>query len=287
MASRIWAAFAGWRAYLADHVVAVIAVLLFAGWLASKTQFGVAGVIAMFVIGAAFGALVLWGCGAVLESLAAAPPPQNNLGICPRCGRPSLRKASGFCAGCGSLLYDDGIWVAGDMRDPVATYLWDKADRQWVLLTTRSQRAAARPEVAASAEALLASRTRPAPRLIRRAAEAEELSAEWIRWMGFEGAAVTGAGADGGIDVFGSGRSGVIAAQVKFEAVPAGRPKLQQLYGAGVAAGASTTAFFSSAGFTAQAIGWAGEVGMALFEFGVDGSVMPANEHGQKHFLNN
>ncbi len=178
------------------------------------------------------------------------------------------------------------------MRDPVATYVWDKQKREWWILTTRERRvederkAAEAQRVAAEAErAKLASRPAiPTPRLISRAAEAEELAAEWIRWMGFPGAAVTPAGTDGGIDVIGPGANGVIAAQVKFEAVPAGRPKLQELYGAGLAAGATVTAFFSSAGFSAQAQAWADQVGMALFEFAVDGSVVPVNQRGRGIF---
>jgi HJR/Mrr/RecB family endonuclease len=116
------------------------------------------------------------------------------------------------------------------------------------------------------------------PRMVRSAAEAEELCAEWIRWMGFADADVTVAGADGGLDVVGSNETGTIAAQVKFEAVSAGRPKVQALYGAGMAAGASIFAFFSSAGYTQQAEQWASGVGMALFGFALDGSIVAANE---------
>ena len=59
---------------------------------------------------------------------------------------------------------------------------------------------------------------------------------------------------------------------------------LQELYGAGLATGATVTAFFSSAGFSAQAQVWADQVGMALFEFAVDGSVVPVKPHGRGIF---
>lgn len=298
-------------------IVTLLAVVVFAGWFASTSSKGVGGGAVLFicglVLGAIPGSLIFAGLDHVLSAnrqggepgtpkpaslqapyTRAVPKriPQNNPRMCPHCGRASMRRLSGFCEGCGSLLYDDGIWVAGDMRDPVATYVWDKQKKEWWVLTTREKRveeerkAADAQRRAADAErARLASRpAKPTPRLIRKASEAEELSAEWIRWMGFPGALATAAGTDGGIDVFGPGATGVIAAQVKFEAVPAGRPKLQELYGAGMAAGATHTAFFSSAGFTAQAQGWAEQVGMALFEFALDGSIVPTNEHGRRLF---
>lgn len=298
-------------------IVILLAVVVFAGWLAVTESESVAGFIIRFILGLAIGlipgALLFAGLDSALGAIrqgsdpadSRVPPsqtsspraapariPQNNPRICPRCGHATMRRLSGFCEGCGSLLYDDGIWVAGDMRDPVATYVWDKHKKEWWVLTTREKRAeeerkaAEAQRRAADAErARLASRSaKPTPRLIRKASEAEELCAEWVRWMGFPGALVTPAGTDGGIDVVGPGATGVIAAQVKFEAVPAGRPKLQELYGAGVAAGATVTAFFSSAGFTAQARGWADPVGMALFEFALDGSIVPANEHGRRLF---
>ncbi|MDP2774261.1 MAG: restriction endonuclease [Nocardioides sp.] len=298
-------------------IVILVAVVAFAGWLASTSSKGVGGGIVLFISGLVFGAipaaLIFAGLDHVLSTSsrgaeqvdpkAAASPapssraapkriPQNNPRICPHCGRASMRRLSGFCEGCGSLFYDNGIWIAGDMRDPVATYVWDEEKKEWGILTTRELRAkeerkaAEAQRRAADAErARLTSRpARPTPRLIRRASEAEELCAEWLRWMGFPGALVTPAGTDGGIDVIGPGSTGVIAAQVKFEAVSAGRPKLQELYGAGVAAGATTTAFFSSAGFTRQAQDWADQVGMALFEFSLDGSIVPANEHSRRLF---
>jgi hypothetical protein len=83
---------------------------------------------------------------------------------------------------------------------------------------------------------------RPVPRLVRDATEAEELAAEWVRWMGFPRARTTPRGSDGGIDIQDHPVS--VVGQVKFEAIRTSRPTLQALYGAGHAAGASN--FLSS-----------------------------------------
>jgi hypothetical protein len=121
----------------------------------------------------------------------------------------------------------------------------------------------------------------PKPRLVRDAREAEELAAEWLQSMGFVDARTTPPGADGGIDLH-TPSTGQVVGQVKFEAVKTGRPRLQALYGAGHAAGASVFVFFSSAGYTAAAAAWADVVGMALFRFRVDGAVEAANESGRR-----
>lgn len=122
--------------------------------------------------------------------------------------------------------------------------------------------------------------TRPAPRLVRDAREAEELAAEWVRAMGFRDARTTPPGADGGLDIHSPG-TGVVVGQVKFEAVKTGRHTLQALYGAGHAAGAKQFVFFSSAGYTSVAVSWADAVGMALFRFALDGTVEAANGAGE------
>lgn len=127
-------------------------------------------------------------------------------------------------------------------------------------------------------------RPRPTPRLVRDAAEAEEMAAEWVRWLGWAHAKRTPATADGGIDVLGRNARSTskVAAQVKFEALPTGRPILQGLYGAGHGEGADTWLFFSSAGYTAQAQEWAGKVGMALFRFTLDGGIEGINPRARE-----
>lgn len=122
--------------------------------------------------------------------------------------------------------------------------------------------------------------TKPQSRLVRDFRESEELVVEWVRWLGWEDAHVTPAGADSGLDVVGEH----VAGQVKFEAVKTGRPTLQGLFGAGTAAGASRFVFFSSAGYTAQAVAWGDQVGMYLFRFSIDGSIEPVNDAAAQLF---
>lgn len=195
-----------------------------------------------------------------------------------------------MCRKCGALLRSDFL-VAGE--DPWRTVYWwvgshwklqqqgmPRADYYEQQRAQREQAERESPERAGGKRAM-----QPESRLIRRASEAEGVCAEWVRWMGFPGAIVTRDGADGGIDILGDGPAGRIAAQVKFEAVPTGRPKLQGLYGAGIAAGADVWAFFASAGYTNQAKVWGDSVGMALFGFALDGSVEPDNEVARRLFV--
>ena len=65
-------------------------------------------------------------------------------------------------------------------------------------------------------------------------------------------------------------------AQVKFQARPIGRPSLQQFYGAAILQ-QKPALFFSSSGYTTQALEFADAAGMALFEFNVSGEVHPVN----------
>lgn len=125
-----------------------------------------------------------------------------------------------------------------------------------------------------------AHRPEPEQRLVRDAREAELLAGDWVRWMGFPDADVTPVGADGGLDVVGAD----VVAQVKFEAVKTGRPVLQALYGAGHARGATYWMFFSSAGYTIQALTWAEEVGMALFRFALDGGIEPVSHEAERFY---
>jgi hypothetical protein len=113
---------------------------------------------------------------------------------------------------------------------------------------------------------------KPQPTLIRSFQDAEEAAAAWMRWMGWGDAAVTPAGSDGGIDVLATRAVG----QVKAHVNRIGRPELQQLHG--VAASRKRDAvFFCLGGYTAQAVGWAEEVDMALFQFDLSGEPNPVN----------
>jgi hypothetical protein len=99
---------------------------------------------------------------------------------------------------------------------------------------------------------------------------AEELAASALRRSGFADARTTPAGADGGVDVSGA----AMAAQVKYTDRPVGRPAVQQLSGA---AGSRTTAFFSASGYSAQAVAFGDQAGMALFLVRLPDSVSAVN----------
>lgn len=101
--------------------------------------------------------------------------------------------------------------------------------------------------------------------------QAEYLCASALRQFGFDDARVTESGPDGGVDILGS----TIAAQVKYTNRPIGRPLVQQLIGA---AGGRVTAFFSLAGFSAQATECAGAAAMALFVVRLPCTVIPWND---------
>ncbi len=91
-----------------------------------------------------------------------------------------------------------------------------------------------------------------------------------MRHLGFGDARCTGAGTDGGVDV----RSHEAVAQVKAQLTPVGRPELQALYGVARSEGRRPL-FFSLMSYTAAALTWADEVGMALFRFDHAGLIEP------------
>jgi len=109
-------------------------------------------------------------------------------------------------------------------------------------------------------------------RTIRSPDDAEQVAAEWMRHLGFHDARCAGAGTDGGVDV----RSGEAVAQVKAQLTPVGRPELQALYGVARSEGRRPL-FFSLMSYTAAALAWADEVGMALFRFDHAGAVEAVN----------
>lgn len=122
--------------------------------------------------------------------------------------------------------------------------------------------------------------TLPEPRLIKTPRDAEVYAAEVMQACGFTDAIVTNLGSDGGIDV----ESVEAIAQVKLEGRPSSREQLQRLYG--IAAHRDVLAlFFSLGGYSAQAIQWAEETGMLLYEFEFDGTIEPRSTLAAK-FLN-
>ncbi|MFF2773154.1 restriction endonuclease, partial [Streptomyces bacillaris] len=88
---------------------------------------------------------------------------------------------------------------------------------------------------------------------------AELAAAEHLKSLGFIDAQRTQSGADGGIDV----ESSEAAAQVKFYANPVGRPDVQRLRGA--AHGYRIAVFYSTGGYTKEAVEYADQASVALF----------------------
>lgn len=112
----------------------------------------------------------------------------------------------------------------------------------------------------------------PSPRLIRTAREGEEVAADWLAYLDGLPAELTPVGADSGVDAY----TAQSVAQVKMEAVPTGRPAIQMLFGVAMAA-KKRPVFFSLAGYTVQAVGWADEVKMPLLQFDLQGVPTPVN----------
>lgn len=110
----------------------------------------------------------------------------------------------------------------------------------------------------------------PEPRRIDSWQVAEANAAAWMRYWGYVDAQVTTAGPDGGVDV----RAGRALAQVKFEAAQVGTPALQRLVGARGRQLDQRLLFFSGAGFSAPAVVYAEEMEIALFQYGLDGSMV-------------
>jgi hypothetical protein len=108
---------------------------------------------------------------------------------------------------------------------------------------------------------------------IRSWRDAETNAATWMRRWGYSDATVTNGGADGGIDV----RSERALAQVKYLAAAVGRPDVQRLGGVGAEETGKQLFFFSGSGYTTTASAYADATGMALFTYGLDGSMVPVN----------
>lgn len=109
---------------------------------------------------------------------------------------------------------------------------------------------------------------------------AEQCAAEWMRFLGYLDAARTGDGPDKGIDVRASGA----AAQVKAKAAASSRPDLQRLMGA-TAREQPNLLFFSTGGFTRDAITWAEETGIALFTLTSTGGVLEMSSAARELML--
>lgn len=123
--------------------------------------------------------------------------------------------------------------------------------------------------------------TPPTSRVVRTPEDAENLAARYMRWLGLPDAYVSPRGADGGIDV----HSSRAIAQVKFRSNVTGRPDLQRLFGARGHANHLDLFFFTYVGYTRQALQYANQVGMLLFEYDVTGTVDPVNDTAHRAHL--
>jgi len=97
--------------------------------------------------------------------------------------------------------------------------------------------------------------------------DAERLAEMHMRRLGYSDAQRTNAGADGGVDV----ESARAVAQVKDQSSPVGRQLIQQLYG--VAHSRNKKAYFFARRYAPQAVEWARENNVKLYQFNRAGVV--------------
>ncbi|MGW7615530.1 restriction endonuclease [Streptomyces antimycoticus] len=110
------------------------------------------------------------------------------------------------------------------------------------------------------------------PRVIRTWQDAELAAVDHMRSLGFADSRVTGAGADGGIDVIAQDA----VAQVKHYSQPIGVGPVRELRG--VTDAHQHLLFYASGGYTAAARQFADERGVALYSLAELGHITPLNE---------
>lgn len=114
--------------------------------------------------------------------------------------------------------------------------------------------------------------------LITTPKQAELNAAEVLRSWGYIDAVSPLHGADGGIDV----RSSQALAQVKFRSVKAGRPEIQNLWGAAAAEMPKALLFFDFKGYSPQAVEYANQMGIGLYVYDQTGRVTPVNDTARR-----
>ncbi|MGW6855607.1 restriction endonuclease [Streptomyces xanthophaeus] len=114
---------------------------------------------------------------------------------------------------------------------------------------------------------------RPERRPVRTWQDAEHNAAAWMRHWGYLDAIAQPGGADGGVDV----RSARALGQVKYQGAAVGRPELQRLFGARGQRLERQLLFFTGSSYTTTAIDYALQNGIALFVYGLDGSMTALN----------
>ncbi|MER6518421.1 restriction endonuclease [Streptomyces sp. NPDC001553] len=118
----------------------------------------------------------------------------------------------------------------------------------------------------------------PEERAIRTWQDAEHNAAAWMRHWGYLDAVARPGGSDGGIDV----RSTRALGQVKYQAAAVGRPELQRLFGARGRSLDRRLLFFTGSGYTTTAVDYAVENDIALFVYGLNGSMTAVNAPGRR-----
>jgi hypothetical protein len=118
----------------------------------------------------------------------------------------------------------------------------------------------------------------PPSRYIADANDAELAAAEFMRWLGFLDAEATPIGPDGGIDIAASNAVG----QVKDYGKPIGSPDIQQHLGVAIGEGGKLPIFFARSGYTTNALEFADENEMPLFQFDLAGSWKTSNLHAER-----
>ncbi|MGF0248601.1 restriction endonuclease [Rhodococcus erythropolis] len=104
---------------------------------------------------------------------------------------------------------------------------------------------------------------------------AELNAADKMKSWGFTDAVATTGGADGGIDV----RSSRALAQVKWKGGAAGRPEMQQFYGARGTDTKKALFFFAASSCSKATIAYADEVCIGLFTYDPVGEMTAVNAH--------
>jgi hypothetical protein len=113
----------------------------------------------------------------------------------------------------------------------------------------------------------------PQPLQISSWQQAEHNAARWMRYWGYSDAVAKPGGADGGVDVRATGALG----QVKYRAARVGRPELQRFVGARPHGSDVQLVFFTGSNYASTAVSYAQEWGIALFQYRLDGSMVPVN----------
>lgn len=106
---------------------------------------------------------------------------------------------------------------------------------------------------------------------------AEVATARYLRRRGCGRVSLTGAGADGGIDIV----TRKLAVQVKHTSARVGRPVVQQLVGA-ASSGDRLPVIFATGGYSGPAHEFAENRGVALFDLRMNGRAFPANHHARR-----